>query len=128
MNLTLLRVGFRHGASLSPPCPGALLQGTCPKDCKEVSKGAGARLVLEHAAVAALGPNECLRACKGFFFLVFSSLVLLPEREEGLCHHLSVGTKGLVYSGSVSLHLPGLGWTTESFITPSLHVPLPEAG
>ena len=30
---------------LSPPCPGALLQGTCPKDYKEVSKEAAAGTV-----------------------------------------------------------------------------------
>lgn len=111
---------------LSPPCPGALLQGTCPKDYKEVSKGAGARLVLEHAGgLQALGPNVVPKGLQRvfFFFLVFYvPFCPLPERGGGLmCHHLSVGTKGLVYSGSVSLSTYlVLAETTESFITPSL--------
>lgn len=56
---------------LSPPCPGALLQGTCPKDYKEVSKGAGAHLVLEHAGgLQALGPNIVPKGLQ-MFSLVF---------------------------------------------------------
>ena len=75
---------------LSPPCPGALLQGTCPKDYKEVSKGAGAHLVLEHAGgLQALGPNVVPKGLQTvfFFFFWFSMClsVLCLRGEEGLC-------------------------------------------
>ena len=107
---------------LSSPCPGALLQGTCPRDYKEVSKGAGAHLVLDHACeLQALGPNIVPKGLH-MFSLVFYVPFVLPERRGGLmCYHLNVGTKGLVSSGSVSpsTHL-ALAETTESFITPSL--------
>lgn len=52
---------------LSSPCPGALLQGTCPRDYREVSKGVGAHLVLERACgLRALGPNTVPRELRTF--------------------------------------------------------------
>lgn len=92
-----------------------------------MSKGAGAHLVLEHAGgLQALGPNvvpKGLQTVFCFFFFWFSMcLSVLCLRGGGLmCHHLSVGTKGLVSLRSVSLSTYlVLAETTESFITPSL--------
>ena len=100
---------------LSPPCPGALLQGTCPKDYKEVSKGAGAHLVLEHAGgLQALGPNvvpKGLQTVFCFFFLVFYvPFRPLPEGRRAYVPPSERWHQGSrVFKVCLTLHLPGLG-------------------
>ena len=118
MNLTLLRVGFKGRIQASASLismPWSLLQGTRPRDYREVGKGLGPVLVLlDHAdGWRAPSPNTVtvgLRA--GFLWFCMYLFVLLPERGGGCmcrppeCLH-PWGSR--VCRVCLILHPPGLG-------------------